>query len=145
MEPASWHHWSLCCAQSLPSRQTLQLYGLYSSGSSVHGILQARTLEWVAISISRGSSWLSNGTRISCVCCIAGRFFIPEPPGRPIHWFMGALNSCLKKKTKKILWNFPEIAYYSRRLISGDFPGHPTVRTPPFHCRGLELHLWLEN
>ena len=26
------------------------------SGSSVHGILQARTLEWVAISISRGSS-----------------------------------------------------------------------------------------
>ena len=26
------------------------------SGSSVHGILQARTLEWVAISFSRGSS-----------------------------------------------------------------------------------------
>ena len=25
-------------------------------GSSVHGILQARTLEWVAISCSRGSS-----------------------------------------------------------------------------------------
>ena len=27
-------------------------------GSSVHGILQARILEWVAISISRGSSQL---------------------------------------------------------------------------------------
>ena len=26
-------------------------------GSSVHGILQARTLEWVVISFSRGSSW----------------------------------------------------------------------------------------
>ena len=26
-------------------------------GSSVHGILQARMLEWVAISSSRGSSW----------------------------------------------------------------------------------------
>ena len=26
-------------------------------GSSFHGILQARTLEWVAISFSRGSSW----------------------------------------------------------------------------------------
>ena len=27
-------------------------------GSSVHGILQARILEWVAVSFSRGSSWL---------------------------------------------------------------------------------------
>ena len=27
------------------------------SGSSIHGILQARILEWVAISFSRGSSW----------------------------------------------------------------------------------------
>ena len=26
-------------------------------GSSVHGVLQARILEWVAISFSRGSSW----------------------------------------------------------------------------------------
>ena len=35
-------------------------------GSSVHGILQARILEWVAISFSRGSSWLRNWTRVSC-------------------------------------------------------------------------------
>jgi len=41
-------------------------------GSSVHGILQARILEWVAISFSRGSSWPRNWTRVSC---IAGRFF----------------------------------------------------------------------
>ena len=27
-------------------------------GTSIHGLLQARTLEWVAISSSRGSSWL---------------------------------------------------------------------------------------
>ena len=32
-------------------------------GSSVHGILQARILEWVAISFSRGSSWPRNRTR----------------------------------------------------------------------------------
>ena len=31
-------------------------------GSSVHGILQARILEWVAISFSRGSSWLRDQT-----------------------------------------------------------------------------------
>ena len=41
-------------------------------GSSVHGISQARILEWVAISFSRGSSWPRNWTYISC---IAGRFF----------------------------------------------------------------------
>ena len=41
-------------------------------GSSVHGILQARTLEWVAISFSRGSSWPRDWTQVSC---IAGRFF----------------------------------------------------------------------
>ena len=39
--------------------------------SSVHGILQARTLEWVAIPLSRGSSWLRDQTQVSC---IAGRF-----------------------------------------------------------------------
>ena len=35
-------------------------------GSSVHGILQARILEWVARSFSRGSSWPSDHTHISC-------------------------------------------------------------------------------
>ena len=35
-------------------------------GSSVHGILQARVLEWVAISFSRSSSWLRDRTRVSC-------------------------------------------------------------------------------
>ena len=41
-------------------------------GSSVHGILQARKLEWVAIPFSRGSSWPREWTKASC---IAGRFF----------------------------------------------------------------------
>ena len=42
------------------------------AGSSVHGILQARILEWVSISFSRGSSQPRNWTWVSC---IAGRFF----------------------------------------------------------------------
>ena len=41
-------------------------------GSSVHGILQARTLEWTAIPFSRGSSWPRVQTQVSCM---AGRFF----------------------------------------------------------------------
>ena len=36
-------------------------------GSSVHRILQARILEWVAISFSRGSSWPKDQTWISCI------------------------------------------------------------------------------
>ena len=45
-------------------------------GSSVHGILQAKTLQWVAISSSRGSSRPRDRT------AWAGRFFTSEPPGR---------------------------------------------------------------
>ena len=41
-------------------------------GSSVHGILQARILEWLAIPFSRGSSGPRDQTWVSC---IAGRFF----------------------------------------------------------------------
>ena len=41
-------------------------------GSSVHGISQARILEWVAIPSSRGSSQLRDWTWVSC---IADRFF----------------------------------------------------------------------
>ena len=51
----------------------LRAHGLYSPpGSSVHGIIQARILEWVAISFSRGSSPLRDQTQVSCT---AGRFF----------------------------------------------------------------------
>ena len=38
------------------SAASRQILILYPPGSSVHGILQARVLEWVAISFSRGSS-----------------------------------------------------------------------------------------
>ena len=41
-------------------------------GSSVHWILQARILEWVAVSLSRGFFWPWDQT---CVSCSAGRFF----------------------------------------------------------------------
>ena len=41
-------------------------------GFSIHGIFQARVLEWIAISFSRGSSWPRNWTGVSC---IAGTHF----------------------------------------------------------------------
>ena len=49
-------------------------------GSSIHGILQAWILKWVAISSSRRSSWPTGWT---WVLCIMGGLFTTEPPGRP--------------------------------------------------------------
>ena len=52
-------------------------------GPSVHGILQAWTLEWVAISFSRGSSRPRD--RITSTSPdLGGRFFTTEPPRTPI-------------------------------------------------------------
>ena len=43
---------------------------------TVHGIFQARILEWVTFSLSRGSSQPRDQTQVSC---IVGRFFAAEP------------------------------------------------------------------
>ena len=52
-------------------------------GSSLHGTIQARILEWVAMPSSRGSSWPRDQPRDSCGSCISGRFFTIKPPGKP--------------------------------------------------------------
>ena len=50
-------------------------------GSSVHGIFQARILEWVAMPSSRGSSQPRDRTHVSCIFCIGS--LPPVSPGRP--------------------------------------------------------------
>ena len=54
------------------------------SGSSIHGILQARILEWIAIPFSRGSSCPKDRTQVSC---IAGTFFTIWATGK-INWWL---------------------------------------------------------
>ena len=49
-------------------------------GSSVHGTLQTRVLEWAAISSSRGSSRPRNETHVFCT---AGGCFTTESSGKP--------------------------------------------------------------
>ena len=58
------------CAKLLQSCLILCNPDCSPPGSSVHGILQARTLEWVAMPSSRGSSWPRNQTRVSCTADI---------------------------------------------------------------------------
>ena len=58
-------------------------------GSSVHGILQARILEWVAIPFSRGSSWSRDQT---CATCIGGQIIY--------HW--------ATREARAYPWPFPK-------------------------------------
>ena len=71
-------------AKSLQSCLTL-CDPMYCSlpGSSIHGVLQARILEGVAIYFSKGSFQPRDQTFVSCGSCFAGRFFTDEPPGNP--------------------------------------------------------------
>ena len=68
------------CAQSLSHVQLFCDPMDYSlPGSTVHRTSQARILEWVAISFSRGSSRLKDQTHVSC---LVGGFFTTKPPGK---------------------------------------------------------------
>ena len=65
------------CPQQLNLRSEVKVAQSYSTlcdpkDYTVHGIFQARVLEWVAVPFSRGSSQPRNQTGVSC---IAGRFF----------------------------------------------------------------------
>ena len=72
-------------------------------GSSIPGILQARILEWVAISFSRGSSWPRNQTRVSC---IGGRFFT--------NWAVREAQSHLPSlRSHKLSYSFSSKALFS--------------------------------
>ena len=77
------HLYAHVCAQSWPT--------LWDSadcsplGSSVHRILQARILEWVAISSCRGSSRPRDQPRISCISCIDRQILYHCHLGSPIY------------------------------------------------------------
>ena len=93
-------------------------HDLYSpSGSSVHGILQARVLAWVAIPFFRGSSQPRDQTWVSCIADS-----LPlEPPGKPVLslrcflflffwcyavslWYL-----CVGRMLKSSYWEFIEL------------------------------------
>ena len=71
-----------CCycsdTRSCPTLATL--WAVAPPGSSVHGIFQARILEWVAISFSGD---LPNPGIESVSSALAGGFFVAEKPGKP--------------------------------------------------------------
>ena len=83
-----------------------------SSGSSVHGILRVRILEWVAMPSSRGSSQPRDR---ACISCIAAGFFFVEPCENPSKSFsmkvkIKVVQSCLTLYDPK---EFSRLEYWS--------------------------------
>ena len=92
-----WHWWEdTIWGNSVPSYYGLHCMFMWKSvaqscltlctpmdcnppGFSVHGILQERILEYIAISSSRDSSWPRDR---ACIFFTEGRFFTTEPPGK---------------------------------------------------------------
>ena len=68
-------------------------------GSSVHGILQARILEGVAMPVSRDSSQPRDGTHISNVSALAGGFFITSATWEALKIYRPSLIN--KKEARK--------------------------------------------
>ena len=75
----TWQNLKVLIAQPCPT--LCNRMDCSPSGFSVHGIFQARILEWVAISFLRGSSWPRDWTCISCI----GRssLYYLSPQGSP--------------------------------------------------------------
>ena len=122
-------------------------------GSSVRGILQARILEWVAISYSRGSSQPRERT---CISCLAGGFFTIEPPQKPhleAHYsqIQPADHSVhfrtpMSAVTLEIsLWMTPRHHDIStlHQVYNGCLISHQSCMMPiPFFSRGLCIGKW---
>ena len=95
-----------------------------SPGSSVHGIFQARILEWVAISCPKGSSWPRGPTHVSGIFC-TGRW---------------VLHHCATWKTlKSFTWWGLENGSLTWRVVQ------ETVRGPPFISQSLRLLFFLHS
>ena len=102
---------SLCvCAKSLQSCLTLSDPMDCLPGSSFHGILQARILEWVAMPASRGSSCPRGRTQV-CGSWVAGGFLIGEPPMKPLL----CIFSCAFFSDRS--WSFPPMIVLQIEVI----------------------------
>jgi len=87
-------------------------------GSSVHGILQARILEWVAIPFSRRSSWPRDQIQVSC---IAAHSLSSEPPGKPFYKSCSNVTFFIRL-TLMILFKLSSFSQLSHPLSFSYFP-----------------------
>ena len=77
-------------------------------GSPIHGILQARILEWVSMSFSRGPSRFRTPTRISSISCMGRQILYHWATSEASHHFMESLQAawgCLHTLGLSPGWN----------------------------------------
>ena len=74
-------------------------------GSSIHGILQASILEWVAIPFSRRSSHLRDQTQVSCITVDS---LSSEPPGKHRLGHTYPILLVRKLPFKEVKWLFQD-------------------------------------
>ena len=114
-----WQHWDIAfapqitpwprekvkVAQSCPTLCNPKDY-------TIHGILQARILEWVAVPFARASSQCRDQTQVSH---IAGGFFTSWTTGKPENTRVGSLSLlqwiCLTQKSNRDLLHCRQILY----------------------------------
>ena len=110
-------------------------------GLSVHGISQARILEWVAISFSRGSSWPRDWSHVYCVSCIGRqilyRWATLGVPQSPPHTRRGIV-SC------ELWWLVTlgpqrQASNWEKEIIFPDFLILWKVRVGKINCLNIEF------
>ena len=102
-------------------------------GSSVHGILQIRIVEWVAMLFSRGYSWPSDWTQVSC---ITGRSLPSEPRDSQSHYYSGLKEAYLMHFLWKVQHNLLACRN-SKQHLSTTLGSHFKQRNNPKHKNEL--------
>ena len=100
-------------------------------GSSVHGIFQARILEWVAIYSSRGASWLRNRTHVSSLRL--------SYLGSPTCWKSVLKSSFLLKRTLLALLNLQPASCSLKFQLSHSALRSLSIALPAWCCRADAL------
>ena len=146
--------------REVKSLSRVQLFATCSlQGSSVHGIFQARVLEWVAISFSRGSSQARDQTQVAR---IAGRWATREARSKtrvysnfPVasriwptfqlkqtvgasQWFSRVVTASRKMLKNHQTWCFMLKSWASVPLTS---VSSPTVLLQQFCCHSSSCHI----
>ena len=131
-------------------------------GSSVHGILQARIVEWVAMPSSRGASLPRDRTQFSYVSCITGRFFTISTTWeallsfllRRYLWILTVFNVTFvyiyliltetlwgRQTTSQQLWQKPEGINLSAPAYTGHRLYGLKLRVPPLPSATTSVHI----
>ena len=113
-------------------------------GSSVHGIIQARILEWVAMPSSTGSSWSMDRNHVSCIPELAGGFFTTgatwEAPCMYIHKYLCLLWQRLSFSRMRFSqhWIHNELCSPHQEIWVGSCSGM-------FRHQNIQVVFWQDN